>query len=468
MRRKTVRPIRVYISTLGCPKNLVDSEAAATILCRSGCVVTEDPREADLMLVGACSFLEAAWRDTVEELERLAGFKRPKRPGGAGSGKRLVLMGCLPKHRGEDLERELPFVDHFLPTGAQERLPALIEAWGRSRHGPERFIDGNGADRFAGFEDRIRFTPAHSAYVKVAEGCNRKCAFCAIPTIRGRLENRPLSAVVAEMKRLAEKGVKEVTLLSQDIASYRDGPARLVDLVDAAAQTGVPWVRVFYLHPAGITVGHVRRLFSHPSVVRYLEMPVQHVSTRLLRLMRRSHDGAHVVRLLDGIRSEFPDAVIRSEVIVGFPGETERDFKSLVRFVEEFQFESLGIFPYSREPGTAATALDGVVPEPVVRQRVEELAAAQEGVSFAVQSGRIGKVFDVLVDRVADREEGGESGHRWVGRFYGQAPDADGEVYIEAERLPVGRFVRVRITDADLFDLRGEPAQSTGLLKEHA
>jgi ribosomal protein S12 methylthiotransferase len=468
MRRKNPRPLRVYISTLGCPKNLVDSEATVTILCRSGCVVTEDPREADLMLVGACSFLEAAWRETVEELEWLAKFKQPTRPEGAGGGKRLVLMGCLPKHRGEDLERELPFVDHFLPTGAQERLPALIEAWARSPHGPGRFIDGTGADRFAGFEDRIRLTPAHSAYVKVAEGCNRKCTFCAIPTIRGRLENRPLSVVVAEMKRLAETGVKEVTLLSQDIASYRDGPARLVDLVDAVAQTGIPWIRIFYLHPSGITIDHVRRLFSHPSVVRYLEMPVQHVSTRLLRRMRRSHDRAHVVRLLDGIRSEFPDAVMRSEVIVGFPGETDREFGSLVRFVEEFQFESLGIFPYSREPGTAAAVLDGVVPEAVVRQRAEELSAVQEGVSFAVQSGRIGRVFDVLVDRVADREEGGASGHGWVGRFYGQAPDVDGEVYIEAERLYVGEFARVRITDADLFDLRGEPAQSAGLLTEHA
>jgi ribosomal protein S12 methylthiotransferase len=455
--------LRAYISTMGCPKNLVDSEAAASVMASAGCEITADPSSADVLLVGACSFLDSSWRDTVEEINRLAAIKR------AGNGGWLVLMGCLPKHRGDDLEGMLPDVDYFLPTGAHERLAGLVQSWREERDGGippgsgnagSRTVDCAGADRFAAFEDRILFTPSHTAYVKIAEGCNRRCSFCAIPAIRGRQHTRPAASIVREVEGLVERGVKEITLLSQDVVSYRDGGRRFVDLVDEIVNTGIEWIRVFYLHPSGLELEDVERLFRHESVVRYLEVPVQHASNRVLEAMRRGHDRPHVERLVAGIRSRFPEAVIRSEVIVGFPGETERDFEELLEFVEEIGFDSLGFFPYSREPGTEAAALGGIVPERIVRQRVEELNRVQEAISFGVQAGRVGETYTVLVDRKCEPFEDAfadadASTGAHAGRFYGQAPEIDGEVFVATDDVVVGEFARVRITESGVFDLKG-------------
>ena len=454
------KKLRAYITTMGCSKNLVDSEAAAAVIGRAGCELTGDPSQADVLLVGACSFLASSWSDTVEEVERLAGYKSSGKDGA-----KLVLMGCLPVHHGMDLEKALPDVDHFVPTGAHERLAGLVESWRGGADVPPspRLIDGEGADRFASFEERIPLTPAHTAYVKVAEGCNRNCSFCAIPTIRGRQLSRPGDAIVREVEHMVGRGVREVTLLSQDIVSYKDGGAGFVDVVERIAKTGIDWVRLFYLHPMGLTLDHVRRLFLHEAVVKYLEMPVQHASDSMLKRMRRSHDRGHLERLIGGVRAEFPDVVIRSEVIAGFPGETDREFEELLAFVEEMEFDSLGIFPYSREPGTEAAALEGGVPDAVIRQRVEDLAAAQEAVSFGVQAARVGKSFDILVDRQCGPDE--ESAGSVAGRFYGQALDIDGEVFVESREAVVGEFVRVRITDSGVFDLTGVP--ESGASRDH-
>jgi ribosomal protein S12 methylthiotransferase len=473
-------PVRAYISTMGCPKNLVDSEAAAAVLQQAGCEIAGDPDGADLLVVGACSFLASSWQETVEEVERLAAVKRASRgvAGGCGPwaespGRRLVLMGCLPIHRDEDLERTLPDVDAFVPTGAHEKLAGLVESWrvdAVGRGGPGsleegRRVDGSGSDRFAAFENRVLFTPAHTAYVKIAEGCNRRCSFCAIPAIRGRQVARPISSVVREVEQLVDRGVREVTLLSQDIVSYRDGGRPFVELVGEVVKTGVDWVRVFYLHPAGLTIDHIRRIFDHSSVVRYLELPVQHASNRILERMRRSHDRAWVERLVGDIRGEYPETVIRSEVIVGFPGESEQDFEELLAFTREMEFDSLGIFPYSREPGTEAAALSAALPEPRIRQRVEELTRVQEAVSFGVLSRRVGKTYTVLVDRRCDPAVDG-TGREYAGRYYGQALDIDGEVFIGSNDLDVGEFVRVRITGSGTFDLDGELVESPLFMEE--
>ena len=451
--------LKVFISTMGCPKNLVDSEASATILERAGCLVTSDPSRADVLMVGACSFLDSSWRETVEEVERLAEFKR--RSGGeTARTPRLVLMGCLPRHRNEDLVSVLPDVDVFLPTGSHERLEELAGEWSRTsvlggRPAPEeRLLDGTGTDRFAAFENRVLFTPSHTAYVKIAEGCNRKCSFCAIPAIRGRQVTRPVRSIVREVEGLVGRGVKEITLLAQDIVTYRDGRSGLTGLVDEIVKTGIDWVRIFYLHPAGLNLEIVRKLFSHPSVVRYLEVPVQHCSDEVLSRMHRSHNRKDLENLLKGLRGEFPDAVVRSEVIAGFPGETEEHFEELVRFIEQFEFDSLGIFPYSSELGTEASGFADAVPEPLIRHRTDELTRVQEAVSFGVQSGHIGRVYPVLIDRTCGTDE--VSGGGYAGRFYGQALDIDGEVYVESRDLSVGEFAQVEITESELFDLRGK------------
>jgi ribosomal protein S12 methylthiotransferase len=442
--------MKAYIVTLGCPKNLVDSEATASVLRKSGCDVTGDPSAADVLLVGACSFLDSSWRETVEETRKLARFKRGSRR------KRLVLMGCLPKHRGENLEAELPWVDHFLPTGAHARLPEMLAAW-RDETPFARTLALDDADRFAEFESRELFTASHTAYVKVAEGCNRKCAFCAIPLIRGRQISRSADSIVREVDSLVTRGVREVTLLAQDIITYRDGSTRFADLVARIAATGIEWIRIFYLHPAGVELRHIEPLFAHPSVCRYLEMPVQHSSSRVLERMQRGYDREHVAALLASVRGAFPDVVIRSEVIVGFPGESEAEFEELKRFLGDFAFDSLGVFPYSPEPGTRAPALDGQLHPELIRERASEVTELQEALSFAARSRFADATLRVLIDRAS---EPGEPAVR-AGRFYGQAPDIDGEVFVTGD-ASVGEFADVRITGTDVFDLCGEVIPALG------
>jgi ribosomal protein S12 methylthiotransferase len=447
--------VKAYIVTLGCPKNLVDSEATHAMLRRSGCEITDRPGSADVLMVGACSFLDSSWKETVEETRRLARFKRGSRR------KRLVLMGCLPRHRQEDIEAELPWVDHFLPSGAHARLPEMVDAWKRDQPLSRTIVRGD-ADRFAGFETRDLLTPGHTAYVKVAEGCNRKCTFCAIPIIRGRQISRSADSIVREVDGLVARGVREVALLAQDIVSYRDGAAHFADLVDRIAATGVPWIRIFYVHPAGLTADHIARVFQHPSVCRYLEMPVQHSSSRLLAAMKRSYDRGHVERLVSGIRAAFPDVVIRSEAIVGFPGETDDEFEDLKAFVQEFAFDSLGVFPYSPEPGTEAVTLVPAADPAVARERATELAEIQEAVSFGARARFQGQVLKVLVDREVAANEAGFEGCARAGRFYGQALEIDGEVYVGGD-APVGEFVDVRVTETDVFDMRGELVSASAI-----
>lgn len=439
--------MKAHLVTLGCPKNLVDSEATLSVLRRSGCEITNDPARADVLLVSACSFLDSSWRETVEETERLARYKR-------GGGKKLVLMGCLPKHRGEDLEASLPWVDHFLPTGAHARLPEMVAAW-RGDGVLVRTLERGDVDRFADFETRELLTPPHTAYVKVAEGCNRKCTFCAIPTIRGRQVSRTADSIVREVDTLVGRGVREVTLLAQDIVSYRDGASHFSHLVDRIAQTGVEWIRIFYVHPAGLGVEHIAPLFAHPSVCRYLEMPIQHSSSRLLERMRRSYDRGHVERLLHDIRASFPDVVIRSEAIVGFPGETDGEFEDLKAFVRDFAFDSLGVFPYSPEPGTDAAGFADAVDADLTRERATELSAVQEAASFDARARFKDRVLRVLVDREADAGEGAFGDCARAGRFYGQALDIDGEVYLSGA-ANVGEFVDALVVETDVFDLRAE------------
>ena len=262
--------MKTYITTLGCPKNLVDTEASVSLLQGSGCTITDRPQDAELLIVSACSFLDIAWQETVEEVRRLSKLK--ERDGS----KKLILMGCLPKHREENLAESLPWVDHFVPTGAQAGLPDIVEAWRRDV--TPAATTGNGLDPFAGFETREVLTPPHTAYVKIAEGCSRRCTFCAIPKIRGQMVSRSPMSIVREVENLMERGAKEVSLLAQDITSYYAGGLRFPDLVDEIARTGIDWIRIFYVHPGSLTLKLARRLFEHPAVCRYLEAPIQRVA----------------------------------------------------------------------------------------------------------------------------------------------------------------------------------------------
>jgi ribosomal protein S12 methylthiotransferase len=338
----------------------------------------------------------------------------------------------------------------------------MISAWNDGAP-LARTLALGGLDRFAEFETRELLTAPHTAYVKVAEGCNRKCTFCAIPLIRGRQVARTADSIVREVDSLVARGVREVTLLAQDIITYRDGATRFSELVERIVATGVEWVRIFYLHPAGLELRHIEPLFAHPSVCRYLEMPVQHSSTRILGRMQRSYDREHVAGLMHDIRAAYPDVVIRSEVIVGFPGETEAEYEDLKRFLGEFAFDSLGVFPYSPEPGTRAPELDGQLHPELIRERASEVTEVQEALSFAARSRFANRTLRVLVDRSLEADEVGAFAPqaRCAGRFYGQAPEIDGEVFVAGDAR-VGEFVDVRVTETDVFDLCGEVITALG------
>ncbi|MFQ5510542.1 MAG: 30S ribosomal protein S12 methylthiotransferase RimO [Candidatus Krumholzibacteriia bacterium] len=439
--------MKTFMVSMGCPKNLVDTEASASLLQGAGCTMTGDPGDADLLIVNACSFLDAAWQETVEEVERLARFKH------AGGAKKLVLTGCLPRHRAEDLTTSLPDVDHFLPAGSQERLPSLVEAWRGSGDGAEF---AGMTNPFAGFETRCLLTPCHTAYVKIAEGCSRSCTFCAIPKIRGGMVSRDPRSIVREVENLVARGVREVALLAQDITSYDARGTRFADLVDAITATGIDWIRILYVHPGSLSPELARRLFAHPAVCRYLECPVQHASDRVLKRMRRPYTRATLERLFGRVRAEFPDVMVRSEVIVGFPGEGEEDFEQLKQFVESIGFASLGIFTYSCESGTAAAALDGHVGDAVKAERAAELSTVQDAVAFGLHGLRRGRVLRVLVDRKLEEPAPVYPDCAYAGRYFGQAFDVDGEVFLTGDNVKVGGFVDARITDADITDLKGE------------
>jgi ribosomal protein S12 methylthiotransferase len=420
--------MKAYLVTLGCPKNTVDSEAAMTILEKAGCALTGDPRSADVVFVNGCSFLDASWRETVEETKRLSRLMKQD-----GKGK-LVLMGCLPVHRRLDLEKILPWVDHFLPCGGQAELPRLINRLAREGSGVQRTIPQAKREPFAGYEDRQLLTPGHTAYVKIAEGCDRRCTFCAIPAIRGPLVCRSPSSILREIGGLVSRGVKEITLIAQDILAYRSGGWRLPDLVDEIAKGGIEWIRIFYIHPASLTMDIVRRLFAHETVCRYLELPVQHASNPILERMGRSHNVERLAALLANIHDEYPGVVVRSEVLVGFPGETEDDFERLKEFIESARFASLGVFPFSPEPGTPAASVGNRVPPDVIARRVEEITSLQEAVSFGFHAAYQGKTLKVLVDRELTGREG---------------------IFETGGEATTGGWVKARIVDTDIYDLKG-------------
>ena len=474
-RPQSLAGMRVYLDSLGCAKNLVDSEAALGLLRTSGVRHVDDPARADVILVNTCGFLEAAREESLQRILELAQHKS------YGSARILGVLGCLVARAPEELAESLPEVDLWLPAGAHgqlaERLQALVAAQptpalraATDRSGSRRAPSG----AFAGFGSRVLLTPAHTAYLKISEGCSNQCAFCSIPLMRGTQRSRPVRELVAEAQGLASRGVRELHLVAQDLTHYGfDLPGRpdLLDLVTAvAAESGIAWLRLLYAHPSHMTRRMAAGLWRLPQVVRYLDMPVQHASTRLLRAMRRPYTATSVRRQLLDLRARVPGLALRTSVIVGFPGETERDFVQLCRFVEDVQFDRLGIFAYSREPGTPSYALAGRPRASTVSRRLQALTELQMHVSARRTQSRVGTRARVLVDAMLTSVEAAASplgrGAVAVGRTESEALDIDGVVYLEAAAgVAPGQFVEADIVAADVHDLRARPvggASSTG------
>jgi ribosomal protein S12 methylthiotransferase len=436
----------LFLASLGCVKNRVDSEVLLGVATRAGYRIVADPSLATTIVVNTCGFIGDAKTESLDTILEMAAHKK------AGTCDRLVVTGCLSQRHPVELSRQLQEVDHFLGTSD---VPGFERVLGG---GAPRTAVGDPAGWLMSAADpRVRTTGTASAYVKIAEGCSRTCSFCIIPTLRGKQRSRPAGDIVREVEMLAADGVLEVNLVAQDTVAYgRDlggrAAADLCSLIRRVADVpGIRWVRLLYLYPENLPPALLDLLGGHPRVVPYVDMPLQHVSDAMLRRMRRGHGGARIRALVERLRQKIPGLVFRTAFIVGHPGETRRDFAELCDFVRWARFDRLAAFQYSDEEGTASHALPGRVRAPTAKARYDELLSIQQQISRENNREMIGRTLDVLVEGPSDEHD-----NVLMGRHAGQAPEIDGQVYLSGGDAAPGTMVRVEITQASDYDLVGE------------
>ncbi len=434
---------RVYMHTLGCPKNRVDSEVMLGTLAQAGYRLVQEPAKAEVVVVNTCGFIESAKEESVDAIVELAQLKA------SGRCKKLVVAGCLVQRHADELARELPEVDHFLGTGAYADIARIV-----SDAQAKRLVVPDPDFVHSASSPRVNSLPSHTAYLKIAEGCDNACAFCIIPKLRGPQRSRPVDDVVREAEALAAQGTIELSLVAQDLTAYGHdlpGRPRLHALLRALAKVnGIRWIRLHYAYPRDVPDTLVDAIADEPKIVKYLDMPLQHSSDRLLRAMKRGRDSGFLRELLARLRARIPGIALRTSVIVGLPGETEEDFDDLLRFVEEQRFERLGVFEFSPEEGTPAADMRRQVPDAVKRARFERVMEAQQAISRAHQRAMIGRRVEVLVEGRAEETE-----HLLAGRHAQQAPEIDGITYLNDGVAYPGEIVTVEITDAAEYDLVG-------------
>ena len=432
-----------HVITLGCPKNAVDSTSMERLLVQAGHSPVAEPDEADVVIVNTCGFIEPARRESLEVMRELAQSK--------GKGQLLVAAGCLPQLWGTALFEAVEGIDALIGTRRWMEIPRLLEELARSPSARPALL-GDPAPH-APHLHSLSAVYGASAYLKIADGCSASCAFCTIPRIKGPARSVPLPVLVEEARRLVSRGVKELILIAQDTTAYgrdrgeREGLARLVEAILEAVPE-LSWLRIMYTHPRHVTGRLIEVMSSHPQVCHYIDMPLQHAHPAVLRRMRRPHEVERVKSLINRLREAMPDIAIRTVFIVGYPGETEEEFRYLMDFVAEMAFDRVGVFTYWPEEGTVAATLPDQVPEEVKGRRYHELMTLQQRISAERNRAFVGRVLDVLIEGSGD----GIS----VGRTYRDAPEIDGLVIVEGE-LPVGEMVPVRITGAMEYDLAGVP-----------
>jgi ribosomal protein S12 methylthiotransferase len=437
--------LKFHLVTLGCPKNVVDSEGMTRLLVQDGHVPVADARRADVVIVNTCGFIDIA---KEESLKALAAAGRSKRRGQV-----LIAAGCLAERFAADLQRQAPQVDAVLGTRHWEQIPALVAKLGFSATVPAN----------SGVAPSAQAGPRPSAYLKIADGCDSSCAFCVIPQIKGPYQSKPVDQVLAEARDLAAQGVQEIVLVAQDTTLYgsdrgrRDGLASLLeDLL--AAVPDVPWWRILYAYPQHITPRLIRTMAENPSLCRYLDLPLQHAHPDTLRRMGRPSNVDQARELISELREAMPGIALRSSFIVGYPGETEVEFAALLAFLKEMRLDRAGFFTYSPEDGTVAAGLPGQVPQRVKRTRFGRAMAAQQGISLARNQEWVGRTLDILIEGAPADKTGPRL---FAGRSYRDAPEVDGMVLVQgdaqtgAEADLVGRIVSVRITSATEYDLWG-------------
>jgi ribosomal protein S12 methylthiotransferase len=438
MKTKVKPKASINIVTLGCSKNLVDSEVLFTQLKGNGLEVTHEAKKdtASIVVINTCGFIDNAKQESIDTILRYADAKQ------AGKIDKLYVTGCLSHRYKDDLEREIPMVDSFFGTN---ELPRLLKA-----------LKADYKHELVG--ERLLTTPAHYAYLKIAEGCDRPCSFCAIPIMRGKHVSRPMDELLKEASSLAKKGTKELILIAQDLTFYGidlksgDGPngRKLKELLERLSDVnGIEWIRLQYAYPAGFPTEILETMAERENICKYLDMPLQSGSDAMLKHMRRGITREKTEALIETIREKVPGIALRTTLISGYPGETDADFEETYSFVERMRFDRLGIFNYSHEENTHAYLVEDNVPEEVKQERSDEIMALQQGISEELNQQKIGQTFKVLVDRK-------ESGY-FVGRTEFDSPEVDNEVLIPAEQYArLSDFVHVKVNKAEEFDLYGD------------
>ncbi len=441
--------MKAGIISLGCAKNLVDTEVMLGLLRESGVELTKKPREADILIVNTCAFIETAKKESITTVLNMAEYKT------MGKCRALIVAGCLGQRYGQTLLDEMPEADAIIGTGAWHRI---MEAVQETLKGKRVILVGENETIYDAKTPRILTTPGYTAYLKIAEGCDNRCSFCAIPMIRGRYRSRRVEDIVEEAKRLAAGGVKELNLIAQDTTAYgRDlyGEPSLTRLLRELVKIeDVRWIRTLYSYPRFFTDELIDLIASEEKMVKYVDLPLQHADDELLRKMRRADTRASMEALLRKIRDRIPGVAVRSTFIVGFPGETDEQFSALYSFLEEQRFDKAGVFTYSAEEGTAAAELPGKISEDVMQERYHELMSLQCKISEEINQSLEDKELDVLIEGSDEEQE-----NVAYGRSYREAPEVDGQVFVEGlEKAQPGEIVRARVAQGFTYDIVCEPA----------
>ncbi|MGL6105936.1 30S ribosomal protein S12 methylthiotransferase RimO [Romboutsia sp.] len=437
--------LKIALESLGCSKNLVDAEIMMGILNKKGYKLVGDFEEADIIIVNTCGFIESAKQESIQTILELAEFKEN------GNLKILIVTGCLAQRYSEELKAEIPEIDAIVGTGSYQNIDDIIAGLKEEKH----IISLNDIE-FAYNEELPRYisTPSHMAYLKIAEGCDNHCTYCIIPKLRGKYRSRKMEDIIKEAKDLASRGVKEVIVIAQDTTKYgcdiyeKDSLPELLE--ELANIDGLKWIRVMYSYPESITEELVKVIKKYDNICNYFDMPIQHASNKILKLMNRRTTKEDILSKIEMIRSHISDATIRTTIIVGFPGETEEDFKEVVEFAKKVKFDRLGAFAYSREEDTAADKLPNHLEEEVKNERKDRLMLVQQEISQELNSNKVGNVYEVLIEEQIEDNV-------YIGRTQGDAEEIDSIVYVKSkDKLKSGDFVVVKITSALEYDLMGD------------
>ena len=443
--QKKQKPITVGFVALGCPKNIVDSERMLAEIAEAGLVITAEPDNADVVVINTCGFIAPAKAEALEAIKHAVDCKLK------GTVKKVIVAGCLPQRLGRQLFKQTDGIDAILGLGQRDTIARIIKKTIRSKQ-PAAYLDQS-SKTISNDRARLLITPQHWAYLRISEGCNHHCSFCTVPAIRGPFRSKAQKLIPAEAAELVWAGVVELNIIAQDTTNYgrdlkiKNGLSKLVKEFEKIA--ALKWIRLMYLYPAGVTDELIETIAESEKIVHYIDIPIQHINDKILKDMRRPDTTHRICSLVENLRRACPDIVLRTTVIIGFPGETDRQFNELLKFIKWAKFDCLGCFRYYPESGTPAARMPGQVPDRIKQQRLEELMLTQQEIAFAKNESRIGSKLTCLVDSV-------ETGSTAKGRFYGQAPDIDSICIIKNYSAGPGKFVDTKVIGTKNYDLTVE------------